>query len=126
MHGCASWFLEATPRERSWINPNVASKGGVGILLAHKYARLEIAHGALYDDRVIWIKLEGIEGRNIGLACIYAPNIPTDRQHLWHIMIDNLPKDYEWIIGGDFNMKERPQDKSNDYGKVISDLERYT
>ena len=88
--------------------------------------RLVTEHGALYDDRVVWIKLEGIEGGNIGITCIYAPNIPTDRRHLWHIMVDALPKDYEWIIGGDFNMTKRPQNKSNDCGRGISDLERYT
>lgn len=82
MPGCASWILEVAPRERSWINPNATSKGGVGILLAHKYARFVTDHGALYDDRVVWIKLEGIEGGNTGLACIYTPNIPTDRRHL--------------------------------------------
>ena len=123
MLGCASWIWEAAPGERSWINPNAAGKGGVGILLAHKYARLVTKHGTLYDDRVVWIKLEGIEGGNIGIACIYAPNIPTDRRHLWHIMVDALPKDCEWIIGGDFKMTERSQDKSNDYGRGISDLE---
>lgn len=116
MPGCASWILEAAPGEKSWINPNAAGKGGVGILLTHKYARFVTEHGALYDDRVVWIKLEGIEGGNIGIACIYAPNIPTERRHLWHIMVDALPKDCEWIFGGDFNMTERPQDKSNDCG----------
>lgn len=60
------------------------------------------------------------------MACIYAPNIPMDRRHLWHIMVDGLPKDYEWIFGGDFNMTERPQDKSNDCERAISDLERFT
>ena len=126
MPGCSSWILEAAPGERSWLNPNAAGKGGVGILLANKYAKLVKEHGALYDDRVVWIKLEGIEGGSIGIACIYAPNIPTDRRHLWHIMVDALPKDCEWIIGGDFNMTERPQDKSNDCGRGISDLERFT
>lgn len=67
-----------------------------------------------------------MEGGNLGLACIYMPNIPTERRHLWHIMVDVLPKDYEWIIGGDFNMTERVQDKSNGCGRAISDLERYT
>ena len=47
MPGCASWILEAAPGERSWINPNAAGKGGVGILLAHKYARFVTEHGAL-------------------------------------------------------------------------------
>lgn len=39
-------------------------------------------HGFLYNDRVVWIKLEGIEGGNVGIACVYAPNIPTKRRHL--------------------------------------------
>lgn len=82
MPGYASWILEAAPGERSWLNPNAAGKGGVGILLTHKYARLVTGFGALYENRVFWIKIEGIEGGNIGLACIYAPNIPTDRRHL--------------------------------------------
>ena len=124
--GCGSWILEAAPGEKSWINPNAAGKGRVGILLAHKYVRLVKDHGALYEDRVVWVKLEGIEGGNVGIACIYAPNIPTDRRHLWHVMVDALPKDCEWIFGGDFNTRERPQDKSNDCGRNISDLERYT
>lgn len=45
---------------------------------------------------------------------------------LWHIMVDALPKDYEWNFLGDFNMTERPQDKSNKCGRAISDLERFT
>ena len=127
MPGCASWILEAALGERSWINPNTAGKGGVGILLTHKYARLVTYHMALYDDKVVWIKLEGIEGGNIRLACIYAPNIVIGIRHLWHIMVDALPKDCKWIFfgGGNFNMMERPYDKSTDCGRAISDLERY-
>lgn len=60
------------------------------------------------------------------MACVYAPNIPTERRHLWHLMADMLPRDCTWIIGGDFNMIERPEDKSNDCGRTISDLERYS
>lgn len=83
-------------------------------------------HGALYDNRVVWIKMEGVEGGNIGVACVYAPNIPTDRRHIWYLMMEPLPKDCDWIVGGDFNMTERPQDKSNDCGRAISELERGT
>ena len=61
MSGCSSWFLQAAPGERSWLNPNAAGKGGVGILLANKYARLVTTTESLYDDRVIWIKLEGLK-----------------------------------------------------------------
>jgi hypothetical protein len=65
-------------------------------------------------------------GGGIGLACIYAPNIPTERRHLWHIMMESLPKDCDWILGGDFNMTERREDKSSDCGRRISDLEKLT
>jgi hypothetical protein len=50
--------LEAAPGERSWLNPNAAGKGGVGILLNSKYAKLVTEHEALYDNRVVWIKME--------------------------------------------------------------------
>lgn len=40
-------------------------------------------------------------------------------------MVDFLFKNYAWNFGGDFNMIERPYDKSNDCGRAISDLERY-
>lgn len=126
MPGYASWILEAAPGERSWLNPNATGKGGVGIMLAQKYARLVTDHGALYNDKVVWIKLEGVEGGNIDIACVYAPNTPTERRHLWHIMADSLPKDCDWIVGGDFNMTERPQDQSRDCGRAISDLEKFT
>lgn len=49
MPGCASWVLEATLRERSWLNPNAVGKEGVGILIAHKYVELVTDHGSLYD-----------------------------------------------------------------------------
>lgn len=82
MPGYASWVLPAAPGERSWLNPNAAGKGGVGNFLVHKYARLVTKHGLLYENKVIWIKVEGIEGGNVGLACVYAPNIPIERRHL--------------------------------------------
>ena len=67
-----------------------------------------------------------MERDNIGVACIYAPNIPLERRHLWHIMVDLLPKDCDWILGGGFNMTERVQDKSKDCGRAISDLKIFT
>ena len=76
MPGCASWILEAAPGKRSWLNPNAAGKRGVGILLANKYAKLVTATGALYENRVVWIKLERVERGNIGLACDICPKYP--------------------------------------------------
>ena len=45
---------------------------------------------------------------------------------MWHNMMDALPKDCEWVIGGDFNMTERREDKSNDCGRVINAVEKMT
>ena len=45
---------------------------------------------------------------------------------MWHNTIDLLPNDCEWIIGGDFNMTEMAQDKSNNCGRAISKVERVT
>ena len=45
---------------------------------------------------------------------------------MWHLMTHNLPKDCDWIIGGDFNMTERPEDKSHDCGRAINGLKKIT
>lgn len=70
MPGCASWVLEDAQRERSWLNPDATDKRSVGILLAHKYARLVIEHGSLYKDRVVWIKMKVIKGGSIRFTCV--------------------------------------------------------
>ena len=93
MYGSASWILEAASGKGSWANPDAAEKRRVEILLAHKYVRFVTAHDSFYNNRGVWIKLEDIEGGSIGLACIYAPNTPTKRRHLWHIMMKSLPRD---------------------------------
>ena len=82
LSGCASQIIEAAPGERSWLNPNAAGNGGVGILFNSKYAKLVTEYGSLYDDKVVWIKIKGVEGGKLGIAYIYASNIPTERRYL--------------------------------------------
>lgn len=98
----------------------------MGILLSNKYARLITSNGDLDKDRVVWIKREGIEGSNFGLACVYTPNNLTNCRYLWHTMGDFLPKDCNWITRHDCNMIERSNEKSNDCGRAINDLERFS
>lgn len=124
MLGCASSIFEVALIEKSWLNPNAAGKKGVGILIANKYAKMFTMHGALYENRVVWIKLEGIEGENLG--SVYPPNIPMKQKHLWHLMVDTLPRECKWVIGEDFNVTERPEDKSNDCGREINDLDHFS
>lgn len=40
-------------------------------------------------------------------------------------MVDTLSRDCAQIIGGDFNMIERPIDKFNDYGRISNNLKHY-
>jgi len=73
MPGYASWVFEAAPGERNWANPDAAGKWGVRILLTHKYARLVTAHNFLYNNRVVWIKLEEIKmGKYWARMCLCA------------------------------------------------------
>lgn len=82
MLGVSSWIPNAVPGERSSLNPNGAGRGGLGILLANRYAMMVSTHGTLYEYKVVWIKLERMDAGNIGIACVYVPNIPSDRRHL--------------------------------------------
>ena len=54
----------------------------MGIIFSSKYAKLVKDHGSLYDNRVVWLKLEGVKGGKLEITCIYAPNISTNRRHL--------------------------------------------
>lgn len=71
---------------------------------------------------MVWVKLEGIEVGDVGIACVYVPNIHIERRQLWHKMMELLPRDCDWIVWGDFKMTERREDKSSDCGRGISDL----
>ena len=102
-----------------------SDKYRVGILLENKYARFVTATRSVYEDRIMKIKLEEIEWCNVEIACVYASNIPIHRRYIWHILLYILRKNCKWIIGGDFNMTERPENKLHDCGRAISDLKIY-
>lgn len=51
-----------------------------------------------------------------------CPKYSTEGRHLLDTMTTALPRDYKWIIVGDFGMTERHNDKSNDCGKIINNL----
>lgn len=87
-----------------------------------------MSHVSLYEDKAIWIKLEGIEGGNIEIACVDAPNIPIECMHLWHFIMDSLPKRLQEVHlwgGGDFSMIKCCKGKSNDCGWTMNELECY-
>ena len=53
---------------------------------------------------------------NQEITCIFLSNIPSNSQHLWHVMMDSLPKDCGWLIGSKFNMTDCPEYKPSECG----------
>ncbi len=59
-----------------------------------------------------------------GLLNVYAPNHASARARLWEEIYLALPEDVEnWIVGGDFNMLEDPQDRRGGSMTTIQGLE---
>lgn len=71
MPWCKGWTLEAELGYKNWLNLDGVGKGGVGILLTTKYATLVTATRSLTQNRVLWIKLEGIEGGGTWASHVY-------------------------------------------------------
>lgn len=99
---------------------------GIGIFLCDKYARLVKAYGALYANKVIWINLESIAWGNVGMTCVYALTFHQE-EDIYGILckICSL-KIALGLLGGNFIMIDWPNDKYNNYGRAMSDLERFS
>ena len=115
--------MDSRGRVRSQKLGNGAGKGGVGILRASQFARLVTLSKSIMNSRVVWIRMERLEG---GIACIYAPNVPSHVSLLWQEMTISLTKGSSWVLGGNFNMTQCPEVKSQDCNQTISDLERFS
>lgn len=101
-----------------------ARKGGVAILLAPKFKQLVSAHGSVLCNRGHWITLSGIPGGDLSFLKIYAPNTSRARTELWVTLVQELRANSRWIMGGDFNMVEVRQDKTNACGRLVPLEER--
>ena len=60
-----------------------------------------------------WVGLHGVPGTDVAIINIYAPHTPAQRCALWLKLIASLPRDCRWIMTGDWNFVERPDDKSS-------------
>jgi hypothetical protein len=76
-------------------------------------------NGTLMENRVWWVILKRLLGGDLGVANIYAPNIPRKGCFLWAEMILKLVKGCRSILAGDWNMVERSTDKSNFFYQLI-------
>ena len=71
--------------------------------LFNEHANLNILSTEIFEDgRMLSLKME-IDGLNLQIINIYAPNVPSERKILFKKITDKLDETYVHIIAGDFN-----------------------
>lgn len=120
----SSWALEASVGYNNDPSGPGAGKGGLITLVGPKYAHMITSSGSILENRAHWIILDGLPGGQVGIVNIYAPNDSFSRCNLWDAMIRELPSGCRWILGGDFNMVESRNDKTNPCGRMVPATER--
>ena len=53
----------------------------------------------------MWVSLQ-VADALVGILCVYAPTIASERAWFWGQIVDVLPIVDSWIVGGDFNNVE--------------------
>ena len=86
--------------------------GGVLIAMKSKFIVECTGRGSLIEGRDVYIRIKHSCG-HFGILNIYAPNSATERQEFLLQLVAKKPDVDLWIIGGDFNMVEHPEDRSS-------------
>ena len=99
--------------------------GGTGNTLGSLLAPLVFDHAVIAESRAQYVILDiGNFKVRLCLINVYAPNLPTPRHHVWIQLGKENYADLNWILGGDFNMTESGDDRSENYvGKAITERE---
>jgi exonuclease III len=116
---------DAEPGYNHAQGTNGAGCGGSAILIANKWEKAIASSGSCFKGRALWVILTNLPGGDLGILNIYSPNDQHDRIMLWQELGLTLPRNYRWILGGDFNMVENPSDKSSQCGRLIGTQERF-
>lgn len=67
--------------------------------------------------QVTWVVITW-QGRQFGVMNIYAPNTTRKQKRLWK-HIKNKCQDVDWILSGDFNLKEAKKDSFGPSSLII-------
>ncbi|KAG0573683.1 hypothetical protein KC19_VG200300 [Ceratodon purpureus] len=116
-------FIAARPGYRNEDRANGAGRGGTATLIQNSLDRFIINSVSLYQGRALWIVLGNIAGYSWGFLNVYSPNDAQERTRFWESILDNLPPNCHWMVGGDFNMVESSVDKSTACGRLIQEPE---
>ena len=86
-------------------------KGGTGIVLTAKMAKVVTHHGILYPGRAQYVVLNISPTLQLGIINIYGFSHTRSRAMMWaHLAQTQLPE-AQWVLAGDFNNIESAQDK---------------
>lgn len=93
----------------SFSTSHQRGKGGTSILIGSRWRKYIRGWGCSPCNRALWVAMV-YDNIVFGICSIYAPNDYNERIALWKWMtkLANIPR----VLAGDFNMIERPQDKS--------------
>lgn len=93
------WFIEMAD---GYVHKkDKARRGGVCTLIAERLVIIVGENGILMENRMQWVILKRLLGGDLGVANIYAPNIPKEWCFLWAKMIQKLPRGCRWILASD-------------------------
>ncbi|KAL3678558.1 hypothetical protein R1sor_021514 [Riccia sorocarpa] len=105
-------------------NPTVtAGKGGIALAISNRLAGLVTRSGS-FDNRAVWVHIDGLKVGRVGILAVYAPNTVLERTRLWHSMLGKLESDRAWIVMGDFNMILEDRDQVGGSYSSIARAER--
>jgi exonuclease III len=88
------------------------------------WAKFVMDYTTIGSNKAQVITLKGLPCGELGIINIYAPNNYVDKNILWELLLEKIPRNYSWIVCGDFNMVEDKEDKSSMCEKLIPYKER--
>jgi hypothetical protein len=80
--------------------------------------------GQSRSGRAQWVRLTGAQGSDLAILNVYSPNDEPARCNLWRELVETLNNDCRWVLVGDWNFVERPQDKSRNNAHTMTVEER--
>lgn len=121
----ASFYsLNASPAYGHDSDQPRAGSGGLCTWVALAIKHLVTSTGQSCSCRAHWLRFTGVPGGDISILNVYAPNSSSERQTLWNELASVLPQDCRWILTGDWNVVERPSDKSTADSRILASAEK--
>ena len=113
---------------RTYWSPSIGDSGhscGVCISISSAFVASVCQHDILVPGRAMYVILRIADSR-IGFMSIYAPTHARARSAFWSLLVDALrpllASVDSWVVGGDFNNIESPQDFQAEVAPVLTSI----